>query len=565
VTGRRRGVAAAIAVGLAAVLAPAAGAAKAAPALHSVAAALPFSVTAADGTALRGHVYLPDGPGPFATVLELSPYWGTTYPRSGEATVTDDDGRTTLWNWLAPFLDNGFAVALVNARGTDRSEGCLQWGTEIDAHDGALVVETLAAQPWANGRVGMIGHSYPAWLAYLALTEAPPSLGAIAIASGIIDPWNLMSRHGAAFSLAPATPAISAALTTGAIGLNGPAGPSTMMETPPSHVACPRYADDAVATADLLATGDRSPYWQGVDLRGRIRGTTVPVLVANGLRQEGHILQVDGLWELLAGDRRMVLGQWNHQWPHTAGHTEWQQQMVDWFAYHLRGEPRTVRSGVVEFQDDAGAWHRARTWPPPARVQTVQLSGGALLPSGAAVDAGVQTFRSQDYDPVPASCPDRQALFVSPPLAEDVVVAGAFTLDVTVTSTLPDGNLAALLFHSAEVVACPDPQAPSGSPLDGYLLAPLEVRRALADLRHAGGVEQGRLFPLGAPTAVSIRSHPFASRIRAGERLILAVGGGARELFPDARKPVLTVSTGPGVAGALRLPVISGRLRFAPS
>jgi hypothetical protein len=68
---------------------------------------------------------------------------------------------------------------------------------------------------------------------------------------------------------------------------------------------------------------------------------------------------------------------------------------------------------------------------------------------------------------------------------------------------------------------------------------------------------------VGTPTAVSIRSHPFASRIRAGERLILAIGGGARELFPDARMPVLTVSTGPGLAGALHLPVISGRLRFA--
>jgi predicted acyl esterase len=286
--------------------------------------------------------------------------------------------------------------------------------------------------------------------------------------------------------------------------------------------------------------------------------------VANGLKQEGHILQVDGLWELLAGDRRMVLGQWNHQWPQSGGHPEFGQQMVDWFAHYLRGERQKVRSGGVEFQDDAGTWHTARSWPPPSAVaQTAQLSGAALVPAGAVVDAGAQTFSSQEYDPVPAPCPARQALFVSPPLAEDIVVAGSFTLDLTLTSALPDGNLAALLFHAPELDACPDPQVPSGSPLDGYLLAPHEVRRALTDLRHAGGFEQGRLFPVGTPTAVSIRSHPFASRIRAGERLILAIGGGARELFPDARMPVLTVSTGPGLAGALHLPVISGRLRFA--
>jgi hypothetical protein len=50
--------------------------------------------------------------------------------------------------------------------------------------------------------------------------------------------------------------------------------------------------------------------------------------------------------------------------------------------------------------------------------------------------------------------------------------------------------------------------------------------------------------------------------VRAGQRLVLAVGGGARELFPDARKPALTVSTGPGLEGSLDLPVTEGTLRF---
>ncbi|MGH3801061.1 MAG: hypothetical protein ACRDTD_13160, partial [Pseudonocardiaceae bacterium] len=36
---------------------------------------VPFETRAADGTALRGDVYLPEAGGPVATVLQLSPYW----------------------------------------------------------------------------------------------------------------------------------------------------------------------------------------------------------------------------------------------------------------------------------------------------------------------------------------------------------------------------------------------------------------------------------------------------------------------------------------------------------
>ncbi|MDQ3901223.1 MAG: hypothetical protein M3319_12590 [Actinomycetota bacterium] len=38
---------------------------------------VPFETRAADGTALRGDVYLPETHGPIATVLQLSPYWNT--------------------------------------------------------------------------------------------------------------------------------------------------------------------------------------------------------------------------------------------------------------------------------------------------------------------------------------------------------------------------------------------------------------------------------------------------------------------------------------------------------
>jgi hypothetical protein len=55
-----------------------------------------------------------------------------------------------------------------------------------------------------------------------------------------------------------------------------------------------------------------------------------------------------------------------------------------------------------------------------------------------------------------------------------------------------------------------------------------------------------------------MRSHPFAGVVHKGERIVMAIGGGATEIEPDARHPVLTVS-----GGSITLPVTGGRtLRF---
>src|ERR1044072_508407 len=81
----------------------------------------PVEVAAADGAKLRGSVYIPRGPGPFATLLEFSPY-----PNGAAGTFTDEqaisvgDRQTIRHSKTGPLgilLDAGFAVALVNLRG----------------------------------------------------------------------------------------------------------------------------------------------------------------------------------------------------------------------------------------------------------------------------------------------------------------------------------------------------------------------------------------------------------------------------------------------------------------
>ncbi len=188
----------------------------------------------------------------------------------------------------------------------------------------------------------------------------------------------------------------------------------------------------------------------------------------------------------------------------------------------------------------------------------MKLSGASLVADGKATEDPTQSFNTVEYDPEPATCTNRQAVYVSAPMDRDIVIAGNFRLDLTLASTLPDGNVAALLFHKDQIDVCTDPKPPPANPLDGYLYAPFEARRALVDLRHINDQPAGADFPVATPTKVTMHSHPLSSRVAKGERLILAVGGYVRELFPETRRPTLTIS-----GGSITLPVYSGEPVFA--
>jgi hypothetical protein len=62
------------------------------------------------------------------------------------------------------------------------------------------------------------------------------------------------------------------------------------------------------------------------------------------------------------------------------------------------------------------------------------------------------------------------------------------------------------------------------------------------DLRHWTTPGASTDFPVLTPTHVSLESHPFAAKLHAGERIVVAIGGGSGELEPDPLKPLLTVS-----------------------
>jgi predicted acyl esterase len=495
---------------------------------------------------LRGHVYVPEGAGPFGTVLEFSPYWNWAYGRSDDRDVVRD-GRRTMEGDLRRFLEAGFAVALVNIRGSGLSDGCLEWGGPLDRGDAYAVVEALADEPWSNGNVGMYGHSYPAWMAYVAMASHAPSLRAVIPMSGLVDLWSYFSVRGATFS-----PQFPNVFWKPLFGIAAIAEGNDPLST--TRPGCRSMVDEIDQYAPIW-NGDRNAYHSQRDLRDFIAGSPVPVFATTGLRfwatptsGEGPgVFQTEDLWELLNGNVRIMVGQWGHDLPLRPDFAE---LSVAWFDQYLRGGPMTVPPGVAEYQDDSGAWHSTTHWP-PAPNQALFLSDGALVPDAGDVTASSASFQGVGspclrlcaWDTNVDACVGNHVAYSTAPLAADERLAGEFNVELRIASDLPDGNFVAYLIES-DTGACADPTA-------------RVVARAATDLRHIR-TEEGELFPTGAPADVSLWSMPFATQLHAGKRLTLAIGGDGDEfrLLPDAFHPRVTLTTSPGIVGALHLPVV---------
>ena len=140
-----------------------------------------------DGTVLYADVYRPDGPGPFPTILQRTPY---------------DKSAPLSAQMLDPIkaAKAGFAHIIQDTRGRFTSEGQF-YCFDDDVNDGYDTVEWAASQPWSNGKVGMVGASYVGATQWLAASTRPPHLACIApnvTASNYHDGW---TYQGGAFEL----------------------------------------------------------------------------------------------------------------------------------------------------------------------------------------------------------------------------------------------------------------------------------------------------------------------------------------------------------------------------
>lgn len=140
------------------------------------------SVPMRDGIALATDIYRPDAEGQFPVVLVRTPY------------------KKEMNEFQARFYARrGYVFAVQDCRGRFASPG--EWDPFFnEPNDGYDAVEWLAVQPWANGKVGMIGASYLGWVQWWAARDNPPHLVTIIPNVSPPDPYfNIPYEYGAFF------------------------------------------------------------------------------------------------------------------------------------------------------------------------------------------------------------------------------------------------------------------------------------------------------------------------------------------------------------------------------
>ena len=162
--------------------------------LDHISVSLDVMVPMADGVKLATDIYrpaLPDGspkPGRFPVILTR-----TSYDKSNPVMQVEPVGKY--------FARRGYVVAIQDLRGRGNSEGIGDYHHRANTRegmDGYDTIEWLAAQPWSNGRVGMVGSSHSGSVQNGAAIFQPPHLAAMWIDVAPLTAHGWESRSGGA-------------------------------------------------------------------------------------------------------------------------------------------------------------------------------------------------------------------------------------------------------------------------------------------------------------------------------------------------------------------------------
>ena len=162
------------------------------------------------GGVIAANVYRPQAAGRYPVLLAQSPYpkdahfsnfhpayWKSLTTRHPQVTQ-GTSARHMVWEAPDPdrWLPLGYAVVHLDAPGSGRSPGKLDLLSPAEIGALCEAIEWAAAQPWSNGKVGMLGISYFAMSQWLAASRQPRGLAAIVPWEGSSDLYREFNYHG---------------------------------------------------------------------------------------------------------------------------------------------------------------------------------------------------------------------------------------------------------------------------------------------------------------------------------------------------------------------------------
>ena len=426
---------------------------------------VPLELASHDGINLYVEVIRPKAPGRYPVILEASGYHGTLYDRDGDRILPDPTGPDGKPLGLVGFfVPRGYAVVMVDLRGTGRSEGCLDHLGPNDVADIKTAIEWAASQPWSNGRVAMTGHSYVGGTTNLGGASGAKGLATIVPSASLASIYDHQFQAGVPYNAQYAGPtagyttlALAADLPPG-LPLEAVAGPTgDNFGNDPQYTAC-SFDHTAALSGSGQVTGQYEAYHAERDYRAGVRDAKIPIFLQHGTIDEAaRIAGVQWMFErgLPAGDKLWV-GPWDHgidvaptrrglQWPHA---------LLAWFDKHLKGKAVDTGPPLEVFINDEP--HHALS-----RSAQGQILSGPRLPQTRPFvlfaradegldaqpgDAGTVSFVGDSMGYAQDNDAAGGVTFESAPLTEDRLFFGIPQLHLKAATTDPQTHLIGTLF-----------------------------------------------------------------------------------------------------------------------
>jgi hypothetical protein len=417
----------------------------------------------------------------------------------------DARGPSSLQSYLKDLADEGYHFVFQDIRGRHKSEGTFVMSrAPRDAKDAKAIDESTDTNDtidWLlknvkdnNGKVGMLGISYPGWLTQMAALDPHPALKAVSPQASPADQFlGDDFHHNGAFRLSYGFEYVA------------------MMETDKLNTLFkfdrhdtyewylklgalsnvnPKYFKGKMPTwNDFVKHPNYDEFWQKQAFAPYLTKVTVPSLHVAGWFDQEDFYGPLKIYELLEKHDKnnqnfLVVGPWNHggwaggpgsslgriKFDSDTGKYFREKVQAPWFNHHLKGKGDLKQPEALMFQTGSNKWVSHDRWPPKdvATKKLYFLGAGRLGfegPASAKPQAAFDSYTSDPAKPVPyrprpvtPTYPGKEwqvwmvedqrfvhgrpdvLTYETEPLAEDVTVAGSLTAKLFASTSGTDSD-----------------------------------------------------------------------------------------------------------------------------
>jgi putative CocE/NonD family hydrolase len=386
-----------------------------------------------DGVKLATDLYLPANlSGRLPVVLTRSPYDKTGTKKQGEY-----------------FASHGYVFVAQDTRGRYASEGVWHMMTD-DGRDGVDCAAWIAAQPWSDGKIGMLGTSYVGGTQHAMALEKTPQLATVIPVDAVSNTGRQSMRNAGAFEMrfwnwimlnagrgsrAGRDPGTAAVLKEMADHRADYLSQLPLRRGATPLKLAPEYEDWLV---EGMSHGANDSFWEQNNILDHPeRYKDIPVYLVGGWYDSwagNTTANFQALTKTLKSDVYLIMGPWIHGQQAKSAHGQvdfggeaaiadelaWR---LEWYDHWLKGKDNSVgkaapfatkvRIFVMGTGDGhktdkgllfhGGAWREEREWPLGRAKATSYYfgTGGALEATPPKTKAASTSFTFDPKQPVP--------------------------------------------------------------------------------------------------------------------------------------------------------------------